>query len=363
MEKIWYRLGQLMAGAGHDVSLISRRWPGLPDRECEGRLRHLRLPGFNHTRRLPLNLALDFIWGLRVFRQLPPGDVVVCNTVALPAFLRRLKPSAGQVAVSLARMPKGQNRVYGGVALLLASSRAVADQVARENPRLAARTRLFPNPIDWQLHHDASVQHATSAPLTIGYVGRIHPEKGLEQLLAAASRLVIRTDLPPWQLVLTGPVAVPQGGGGEAYRDTLLASYAPVLGARLRFDSPVFDPAELARRYGRTDIFCYPSLAANGEGLSVAPLEAMAAGAATVVSQLDCYSDVILPGKNGFQFDQLKSGAIDELAAILASLLADADLRQCIAAAGQTTARQFDYEETTRRLLAEFAKLSPPLPH
>src|SRR5476651_1209064 len=115
MEKIWHRLGQLMAGAGHDVTIISRRWPGLPDTAAEGRLRHLRLPGFNHTRRLPLNLALDFVWGLRVARALPPGDFVVCNTVALPAFLRRVKPAAGQVAVSLARMPKGQNHVYGNV--------------------------------------------------------------------------------------------------------------------------------------------------------------------------------------------------------------------------------------------------------
>jgi peptidoglycan/LPS O-acetylase OafA/YrhL len=29
MEKIWHRLGGLMADAGHEVTFISRRWPGL----------------------------------------------------------------------------------------------------------------------------------------------------------------------------------------------------------------------------------------------------------------------------------------------------------------------------------------------
>src|SRR3954470_2655773 len=80
-EKIWHRLAELMAAAGHDVTIISRQWPGLAGRESIGRLTHVRLPGMNHTKRLPLNLAFDFMWGLRVLRALPPADVVVCNTV------------------------------------------------------------------------------------------------------------------------------------------------------------------------------------------------------------------------------------------------------------------------------------------
>jgi len=356
MEKIWYKLGQLMAESGHEVTLVSRRWRGLPDTGTEGRLRHVRLPGFNHTRHLPFNLALDFIWGLRVARALPPGDFVVCNTVALPAFLHRFKPAAGRIAVSLARMPKGQNRLYGDVSLLLASSRAVADQTVRENPRLAERTILFPNPIDWKLHRDASAQGTTPDPLTIGYMGRIHPEKGLENLLAAAALLASRADLPPWRLVLTGAVSVPQGGGGEAYRDSLLATYTPALGERLRFEPPVYDAVELARRYGRTDVFCYPSLAAKGEGLSVAPLEAMAAGAAPVVSELDCYRDILQPGINGFQFNQGSSMAANELAAILARLLGDAALRRTIAAQAQASTRAYDFPVAAERLIEEFGR-------
>ncbi len=359
-EKIWLRLAGLMTAAGHDVTVVSRRWPGLPDHETSGRLTHLRLPGMGHTRSLPCNLMLDLLWGLRVARALPPGDIVVCNTVSLPAWLRRVKPAAGRVAVVLGRMPKGQNRVYGNVDLVLATSEAVATKARAENPRLADRILVFPNPIDWPLHAGAAAQAAAGGTLTIGYVGRIHPEKGLEQLLDAAVALVARPGLPPWRLVLTGPVSVAQGGGGEAYRDALVARYAQSLGSRVTFEAPVFDAGLLARRYGELDIFCYPSLAAQGEGLSIAPIEAMAAGAVPVVSRLDCYRDLLVPGENGCQFDQTRPEATAELAEILAGLLADPARRHALARRAQATARHHDYAATADLLLGAFAALTKP---
>jgi glycosyltransferase involved in cell wall biosynthesis len=356
-EKIWHRLGELMAAEGHDVTIISRRWPGLPDRATVERLTHLRLPGIGHTRHLAANLALDFLWGLRVLRALPPGDVVVCNTISLPIYLRRIRPSAGRVAVVLGRMPKGQNRCYGGVDLILATSSAVAEQARRENPAVAGKIFQFPNPIDWDLHHRASQQGGAGRPLVIGYIGRIHPEKGLEQLLDAACALTNREDLPPWRLVFIGPVSIAQGGGGESYRDALQASYAPRLGDRLAFLPPIFDRDELARRYGELDIFCYPSVAAQGEGLSIAPIEAMAAGAVPVVSRLACYEDLIVPGQNGFVFDHEGPSPSAELASILGYLLGDSAVRTTAAAKAQSTARRFDYAETARLLLTRFAQL------
>jgi glycosyltransferase involved in cell wall biosynthesis len=356
-EKIWLRLGELMAAAGHDVTIVSRRWPGLPDRSISGRLTHLRLRGMGHTRSLPANLALDFIWGLRVAAALPPGDIVVCNTVSLPAYLRFVRRSAGLVAVVLGRMPKGQNRAYDNVDLVLATSEAVAAKARSENPRLDSRIRVFPNPVDWPLHAEAGAQKKSGQPLAIGYVGRIHPEKGLEQLLDAAVKLAARTDLPEWRLALIGPVSVAQGGGGEAYRDALIAHYAPLLGDRLTFTPPVFDAPALARLYGELDVFCYPSLAAKGEGLSIAPIEAMAAGAVPVVSRLDCYRDLIKPGENGCQFDHERPDAVTSLAEILAALLADPARRHALAGRAQTTARRHDYAEVAAGLLANLSKL------
>lgn len=359
-EKIWYRLAREFVAAGHTVTLVSRRWPDWQTRETEmeGRLTHLRLLGCTHTRYLPVNLVLDSLWGLQVAWHLPKADIVVCNTVTLPVYLRWLKPSAGRVAVVLGRMPKGQNRAYAAVDTLLATSTAVADKIRAENSTLAARIFKFPNPIDWQLHQRAGAAASASMP-TIGYIGRIHPEKGLEQLLDAA--VLLLRDYPNsarWRVELTGPVAVSEGGGGAAYRNSLLAHYAPLLGDRLTINPPVYDTDALAAHYGRFAIFCYPSLAAKGEGLSIAPMEAMASGAVAVVSQLDCYRDLIRPGENGFQFDHSRPDAVSQLATILARLLQDDTLRQRVARQGQADVRRHDYAAAARCLLEEFARLT-----
>lgn len=360
-EKIWLQLASIMAQAGHDITLVSRRWPGLPDHETSGRITHLRVPGMAHTASLARNLVLDFIWGFRVARRLPPGDVVVCNTVSLPVYLRRLRPSAGRVAVVLGRMPKGQMRLYGGVDLVLATSPAVAARALTENPRLAGRTHVFPNPIDWSRHAHAS-QHVRSlsshAPFSIGFVGRIHPEKGLDLLLAAAQLLAQRPDLPAWRLELVGPWTIPQGGAGERYRATLLATYGPTLGDRLSFRGPEFDADKLARRYAAMDIFCYPSLADQGETFGISVAEAMAAGAAPIVSGLACFRELVRDGDTGLVFDHLAPDATQRLADTLARLLLDSALRREIAARAQAQAKNYDFAAGARAILALLSLLT-----
>jgi len=356
-EKIWFRLAREFARAGHTVTLFTRQWPGFPDRETLEGVNLVRLPGFDHTPRLSRNLLLDLRWGWRVARRLPRADIVVCNTVTLPIYLRGLRPSAGRVAVVLGRMPKGQTRLYGLTDRVLATSAAVRQRALAQNPRLAARTRVFPNPIDWTLHQAASAQGRPPGPLTIGYVGRLHPEKGLEILLDAAALLAQRPDLPPWRLRLVGPQSVAQGGGGEAYIATLRAR-AAAAGAAIELEPPIYDPARLAEVYGRLDVFCYPSLAEQGEGLSIAPIEAMAAGAVPVTSALPCYDDLLRDGDNGLTFDQHAPDRSARLAGALARLLQDPDLRRRLAAQAVADARRFDYPVVAAGLLADFAGLA-----
>jgi len=362
-EKIWGRMAQEFAAAGHDVTVVSRSWPGLPDRERNGRRTHLRVPGMDHTRSLVRNLWRDFLWSRRVTPLLPPGDVVVCNTVNLPIRLKEKRPDAGRVVVVLGRMPKGQVRVYGQVDLILATSGAVAAKALRENPALAAKIALFTQPIDWQLHARGANASASSAPVTLGYVGRIHPEKGLETLLEACVRLRRNHPaLPRWTLSLVGPVAVDQGGGGPQYLRSLQNRYGSALGDALQVRPPCFDVDALARIYGSLRVFCYPSLAARGEGLSIAPLEAMAAGAVPVLSQLECYRDFLEPDVNGFQFDHTRPDAAGPLADILRRLIEDTEMRTRMSARAQSSARNYDYGTTVPDLLAQFARLTASIP-
>jgi glycosyltransferase involved in cell wall biosynthesis len=359
MEKTWHRLAEQFVAAGHQVTFISRRWPGWPNHETINGVDHLRLPGADHTRYLPLNLLLDSIWGIRVTCSLPKADIVITNTVALPIWLRRLKPSAGRVVAVIARMPKGQTRFYSRVDRLLSLSRAVTTRIVAENPALASRIVPFPLPIDWQLHAGSA---ARSTPLTLGYIGRLNPEKGIELFLAAAARLAQRSDLPPWRILLLGPVSIASGGGGEPWLDQLRARYSEALGSRLTLLPPEFDPGKLARHYGSIDIFCYPSLAEQGETFGVAVAEAMAAGCAPVVSGLACFNELVIDSDTGLIFDHSASSADTHLASALARLLLDDTLRRQMASRAQIHVRRFDYSAVAADVLGTLQSLIEPSP-
>ncbi len=357
-EKVWDRLAREFARAGHAVTLISRQWPGLPDREVADGVRHVRVPGAAHTAHLALNLWRDFRWGLRVARVLPPGDVVICNTVTLPAWLGRGRRSSGRVIAVVARMPKGHGRAYGAVDGLLSLSPAVSAALVRENPRLAGRIAPFPYPIDWGLHARAALNYAATTPLKIGYAGRIHPEKGIGLLVAAAGHLAERTDLPAWEIELVGPWTVPEGGGGDAYRASLLRALPPGVGDRLRFTGPEFAAEKLADRYSGMAVFCYPSLAERGETFGVAVAEAMAARSVPVVSQLPCFEGLVIPGRTGEVFDHRAADAARLLAGKIGGLLAEPARRHRLAASACEHVRQYDYATVARGVLADLARIA-----
>jgi glycosyltransferase involved in cell wall biosynthesis len=356
-EKIWHRLALEFAARGHQVNFVSRAWPGFAEEETAGGVSHRRVKGADHSRYLAVNLWQDFRWGRRVSRVLPPADAVICNTVILPVWLRRTRPQAGRVVAVVARMPKGHGRAYGRVDELWALSEAVAVRLRAENPRLAGRIAPFPYPIDWRLHAQAAGSGAPRTPLTIGFAGRIHPEKGVEILLSAASRLASRDGLPPWRLRIIGPVDVRAGGGGENWKSALLGRFGGALGSRLDWRDPEFDPEKLARHFGEMDIFCYPSIAEKGETFGLAIAEAMAARCAPVVSDLACFSELVSHGDTGLVFAQSGPQADVRLAEALAKLLADESLRNAIAAKAQAYVKRYDFSDVAEKALADLERL------
>lgn len=366
-EKSWHRLGQEFAARGHTVTMISRRWRQFPHDEISGGIRHIRLPGWDHQSSLLRNLLLDSWWSWRVFFALPEADIVVVNAVALPIWLGWLKPSAGRVVIMTGRMPKGQYRQYRAIARVLAASSYVRDRVLAENPGLASVTRLYGYPIDWRLLSESAPSTPTTMPpfatneVVLGYVGRIHEEKGLLLLTEALKLLAAQPGLPPWRLLLCGPTDVARGGSGSEFRSRLLRRLSAVMPAeRFHLLDPQFNERTLAGVYHRLQIFCYPSLAAQGETFGVAVAEAMAAGAVPVVSRLACFTDFVRDGENGLVFNHDAPDAAAQLAAALGRLLADADLRTRLAAAARQDVSVYDYAAYAGRLLTDFAQLTAP---
>ncbi|HVT73107.1 MAG TPA: glycosyltransferase family 4 protein [Lacunisphaera sp.] len=365
-EKSWHQLARVFARRGHQVTMISRRWRGWPDDEVLEGIRHRRLPGHNHHRRIGANLLLDFLWSVRVWFALPAADIVVVNAVALPVWLGWTRPGAGRVVLMTGRMPKGQYRHYHRIARILAASSHVRDRVAAENESLRAISVVRGYPIDFDLMHTRTGSHAplSHAVITVGFIGRLHEEKGLALLVAALSHLRREPDLPRWRLLLCGPSDVARGGAGSEYRAKLMHDLARILPAEaFTVLDPRFHDRALAATYQQIDIFCYPSIAEQGETFGVAVVEAMAAGAVPVTSDLACFRDFIRHGENGLVFDHRAPDAAARLAASLARLLRSAELRSQLGAAATMTARRYDFAAYADALLADFAQLTGhPIP-
>ncbi len=363
-EKSWFHLGREFAARGHEVTMFSRRWSNLPHTETREAVRHIRLRGHDHARSLWRNLLLDFFWSWRVHRALPPADITVVNSVALPVWLGRLKPSVGRIVIMTGRMPKGQYRHYRRIARVVAASAHVREMVAAENPALAPVSRVYGYPLNWSLLQlETSTQHpfipaAAPGELTLGYVGRLHEEKGL-LLLADALQLAATTrDLPPWRVLLCGPADVARGGSGPDFRLRLFQRLSAAVGPdRVRIIEPQFNERALAALYRSLDVFCYPSLAEKGETFGVSVAEAMAAGTAPVVSRLGCFSDFVQDGRNGLVFDHQSPDAARHLAAAVSRLLRDPALRQRLATAAREDTRRYDYPVYADALLDDFAGL------
>jgi glycosyltransferase involved in cell wall biosynthesis len=362
-EKSWHRLACEFARRGHEATVVSRAWRGWPDRETRDGVRHVRVRGADHTRRLARNLWRDLWWSWRAARVLPAADVTVVNCVALPVWLGWRRGRAGRLVVMPGRMPKGQYRFYRKIDRVLAVSSTVRDAVLAENPALAPVARVTGYPIDWQRLARPRAGAPAGAPVTIGFVGRLHREKGLDLLAGALSQLAQQPGLPPWRVVLCGPADIARGGSGEAYARGLQTRLGRALPAgALEVLPPIFDEAKLAQLYQRLDLFCYPSLAAQGETFGVAVAEAMAAGAVPVVSDLACFRDFVRDGANGLIFDHTAPDAATRCAAALGGLLADPARRSALAARAPEAVRPYDYATFAVQLLEDFAALGGPAP-
>lgn len=352
-EKIWLGLAKTFAASGHSVTFVSRRWPDIPDREIRDGITHQRLTGFNHSRHLAINLLLDFIWGLRVTLNLPRADATICNTIAMPVWLKFVRPSAGAICVMIGRRPKGQVPFYRAVDRIYVPSTSVSAAIRSDSA--SKRVRVTGYPIDWITHAKASRQSAS--PVTIGYVGRLHPEKGIAVFLAAIKRLAGQ-DLADWRVKIVGPSSVGEGGGGEEWVRELRLEAAAFAGDNIEWLGPEYDPGLLANIYGSMDIFCYPSLADRGETFGVAVAEAMAARCAVVVSGLDCFRDLVSDGETGLVFDHAVADPERPLSNCLARLVTNGDFRREVASRGQERAKHFDYPEVSRQILDDLAFLT-----
>jgi len=350
VERVWQNLTGQFAKKGHDVTLISRRYADFPIAETIESVRYLRVPSRNVPRSRVLYRLFDAVYAARVAAILPPSDVTITNSVALPLVLPGKR--AGKIYVSVARFPKGQMAIYQRAHRLQAVSKAVADAISRQTPSVVDRVRVLPNALStiFSSLEDSGCRTRNNEIL---YVGRIAREKGLELLIRAFLAL---PNPNSWTLTLLGPVDSYAGGDGPEYLDELkqLASSRP---GRIRFEEAIFHEELLAARMQQAAIFAYPSVAELGESFGMAPLEAMACGCAVVVSGLDCFRDFIEDGVNGLVFDHHDPSG-RPLTMLLQALVDQPHQRRQLASEAFRTAQKFSADKVADLFISDFSELA-----
>jgi phosphatidyl-myo-inositol alpha-mannosyltransferase len=103
------------------------------------------------------------------------------------------------------------------------------------------------------------------------------------------------------------------------------------------------------------DVYCAPNLL--GESFGVVLVEAMAAGAPVVASDLDAFTRVLEDGVAGVL---VRRGDPAALAEGLSGLLADPGRRAQLAAAGSRVAAGYDWSVVARRIVAVYETVAPP---
>ncbi|HKG95608.1 MAG TPA: glycosyltransferase family 4 protein [Gemmatimonadaceae bacterium] len=159
--------------------------------------------------------------------------------------------------------------------------------------------------------------------LVVTSVGRIYPEKGHAVFVRALGELSRASGLPPW-------LAAIAGSGPEEERVVALAREQGLDG-RLRFLGHRDDVAGI---HAATDVFVLPSLS---EGLPLALLEAMFAGAAIVASNVGGVPEAVKDGETALLVPPDDPSA---LAAAIRRLLENPAERKRLGQAAQRLVRE-----------------------
>ena len=189
-------------------------------------------------------------------------------------------------------------------ALWVADSRSVAELTADRLKVPAHRLATWPIYFADPQMPQARPWHP-GEPLRLGSLGRLHPVKGYDVLIAALARLQAMGFVPPV------PVEVMIGGEGEQRGQlAAMAERAQLDGLHL----PGYT-AEPRRFLADLHLYLQPS---RSEGFCIAAHEALTAGLPVIASAVGELSHSIVPGRTGWL---VSPGDVDALAIALRSAL------------------------------------------
>jgi phosphatidylinositol alpha-mannosyltransferase len=208
---------------------------------------------------------------------------------------------------------------------------AVSEQAARQIAlTFDTECEILPNGVEVERFAKGDVLHPTRP--AIFFVGRLEPRKGVAVLLDAFERL--DRDAVLWI------------AGDGPHRDRLRARGVPSVEWLGRITED-----EKAMRLRSATVACFPAI--DGESFGIVLLEAMAAGATVVASDIDGYRDVARDDREALLVEPEDA---DGLAGALRTILDDRDRREALAAAGHARADEFSMDRLAQSFVGVYER-------
>jgi phosphatidyl-myo-inositol alpha-mannosyltransferase len=332
-------LSEALIGLGHEVSVIS---PADDDTPLPSYVvpagRAIPVPYNGSVARL----AFGFVSAARVRRWVKEGgfDVLHVHEPAAPSLsLLACWVADGPIVATVHTANPRSRAMHAAYLALQTALEKISGWIAVSE---AARTTLvehmggdavlIPNGVTVRRYEKATpLPGWPGTGGALGFLGRMdEPRKGLNVLLRAFELLA--RERPALRLFVAGPGDLDdvRSRVAEPFRDRLI-----LLGRVSQEDK--------ARFYHSVDVFCAPNT--GGESFGVVLIEAMAAGAPIVASDLEAFRLVLRDGRAGELFGVGDSAA---LAAAAGRLLDDPALRERLSAAATDAVRAYDWPVVAR---------------
>jgi len=343
-------LAEALLGLGHDVSVITPADDDtpLPD-YAVGAGRAIPVPYNGSVARL----AFGPVSAARVRRWVKEGgfDVLHVHEPAAPslsllacwvadgpivATVHTANPRSRAMHAAYLALQTALEKISGWIAVSEAARTTLVEHMGSD-------AVLIPNGVTVRRYEKASpLPGWPGSGGALGFLGRMdEPRKGLNVLLRAFELLA--SERPGLRLLIAGRGDLDdvRSRVAEPVRDRLV-----LLGQVSQEDK--------ARFYHSVDVFCAPNT--GGESFGIVLIEAMAAGAPIVASDLDAFRLVLRAGRAGELFPTGDSAA---LAAAAARLLDDPFLRGRLSAAAADAVRAYDWPRVARDVVKVYEAVVP----
>ncbi|WP_409464755.1 glycosyltransferase family 4 protein [Amycolatopsis sp. GA6-003] len=277
------------------------------------------------------------VWHLHAAHAVLPEQVALAAAVRRQPFLLHFHLDVDQSGKLGWLLPHYKKHVFGRV-LRAAAGVLVLTEAQREFVRTAYRVdpgRIFAVPNGVSDEFFLPPRPRREPVLRLLFVGRLSPQKNLARLLRAL-------------MLVRRPVVLDVAGDGEQRQqleETVQQQGIP----GVRFHGRLHGAA-LRNRYEQADLFVLPS---DREGMSLAALEAMAAGLPVLATDVPGNTELLRGiGALAPADSAALAAAIDEFAA-------DEDFRQRTAAASARAAREFTWTAVADQVEAVYAEVLP----